>query len=110
MAIRELEKQEWQQYFSHLPQAGQYEEFQIEVISPRIGAQVDAAWEPFKNMKYDPSNDEIEILSPKVGHFIRSPQQVTVEANNSGAEIMEVIDKEQTKFIISLRTAKKLER
>ena len=110
MAVRELQKAEWQQYFSHLPEGGRYEEFQLEVISPHIGAQVDANWEPFQDMRYDPSNDEIEITSPKVGHFIRHPQSVHVDTNAVGAEVVEVVDDEQTKFVISLRPAKQLER
>lgn len=110
MAVRELQKAEWQKYFSYIPAGGCYEEFQLEVISPQIGAQVDADWEPFKEMRYDPSNDEIEIISPKVGHFIRHPQAVHVDTNTLGAEVVEVIDDEQTKFVISLRPAKQLER
>ncbi|MGA1191920.1 MAG: DUF5335 family protein [Bdellovibrionota bacterium] len=110
MAVRELQKAEWQKYFSHMPAGGCYEEFQLEVISPQIGAQVDADWEPFKDMRYDPSNDEIEITSAKVGHFIRHPKAVHVDTTPVGAEIVEVIDGDQTKFVISLRPAKQLER
>lgn len=93
-----------------MPEGGRYEEFQIEVISPQFGAQVDAEWEPLQDMHYDSSNDEIEIASPKVGHFIRHPQTVYVDRNAAGAAVVEVIDGEQTKFVISLRPAKQLER
>ena len=105
MTIKQLSKDKWSSFFSSFPKGGQYEEVHIEAISDKIGDQIDAEWEPLKEICFDASNNELEITTQNVGHFIRAPSEVYVDETSSKQMMIEVLDSEGTKYILRIRNA-----
>ena len=104
MAVRKLEKDEWQRYFDavsrHLPAA----EVEIEVIGPEIGDQRAVAWVPWHGITYDGNSDVVEVVTDSLDHMIQKPQEIFVDDTDTGISSVEVIDGDGNKQIIRLRT------
>ncbi len=104
MAVRKLEKAEWEKYFDEVSKKLGAKEVQIEVVNEEIGDQVETAWQPIIGLSYDPKDDEFEVAAEKHDHLIPHPVEIYVEEDVDGLKRVEVIQEDGTKQIISLRT------
>ncbi|HIE59777.1 MAG TPA: hypothetical protein EYH43_03080 [Persephonella sp.] len=108
MAIRKLEKSEWETYFSNWDKKyrdGQFpkKEVQIEIINPEIGDQVETQWQKLVGLAYDTKDDDFEVVAERHDHLIHKPTEIYVDEENGDLKVVEVIQWDGTKHIISLR-------
>ena len=52
---------------------------EIEVVSLRLGDQVEAEWLPLLGIAYDPNDDIVEIALEGLDHLIPNPREIYVE-------------------------------
>jgi hypothetical protein len=104
MAVRELEKTQWQRYFDRMSKALPGESAEIEVASIELGDQVEAGWVPVLGITYDPKDDALDIeLDGVAGHRISKPVQIYVDDGVDGLDNFEVIDHAGVHHIVQLR-------
>ncbi|WP_457638928.1 DUF5335 domain-containing protein [Persephonella sp.] len=113
MAVRKLEKSEWESYFNEFDKKyreGQIpaKEVQIEIVNDEIGDQVETWWQPLIGLAYDPKDDEFEVAAERHDHLIHKPVEVYVDEDVDGLKAVEVIQADGTKHIIKLRTPEAL--
>ena len=111
MAIRKLEKSQWEDYFNEWDKKyreGVYpkKDVQIEIVHPEIGDQVETHWQPLIGLDYDPKDDEFEVAAERHDHLIHKPLEIYVdEEENGDIKVVEVIQDGDYKHIITLRPA-----
>ncbi|RMG55652.1 MAG: hypothetical protein D6717_07670 [Gammaproteobacteria bacterium] len=93
MAIRELERDHWKDYFDHFSSVSGTELVEVEVAGLDIGDQVEAEWLPLAGISYDPKDDVLTIDAGEVlQHMVRSPRVIRVDEDDSGIHSFEVED------------------
>ncbi len=113
MAVRKLEKSQWESYFDEFDKKyreGQVpaKEVQIEIVNEEIGDQVETWWQPLVGLSYDPKDDEFEVAAEKHDHLIHKPVEIYVDEDVDGLKTVEVVQEDGTKHIIKLRTPQAL--
>jgi Family of unknown function (DUF5335) len=76
---------------------------EIEVVSLRLGDQVQAHWLPLLGIAYDPHDDIVEVALEGLDHLIPKPRDVYVEEGAGGLAALEIVDSDDVKQIIKLR-------
>ncbi|MDQ7056898.1 MAG: DUF5335 domain-containing protein [Persephonella sp.] len=113
MAVRKLEKSEWESYFDKFDKKyreGQVsaKEVQIEIVNEEIGDQVETWWQPLIGLSYDPKDNEFEVAAERHDHLIHRPVEIYVDEDVDGLKTVEVVQEDGTKHIIKLRTPEAL--
>lgn len=103
MATVKLDKGVWQTYFDRVTKLVEGKQTEIEVMSLKLGDQIEAEWVPLLGMTYDPKNDLVEVLLEGLDHLIRHPRDIYVDEGPTGLTSMEVIDTDDVRQIIRLR-------
>jgi hypothetical protein len=104
MAVRELEKTQWQRYFDLMSKALPGKSAEIEVASIELGDQIEARWVPVVGITYDPKDDALDIeLDGVAGHRISKPVRIYVDDGVDGLDNFEVIDHQGVHHIVQLR-------
>ncbi len=110
MAVRKLEKSEWEDYFNEFDKKYREglippKEVQIEIVNEEIGDQIETWWQPLIGLAYDPKDDEFEVAAERHDHLIHKPIEIYVDEDVNGViTAVEVIQADGTKHIIKLRT------
>jgi hypothetical protein len=104
MATRKLDKKEWRSFFDRVSSTLEGKEAEIEVVSLRLGDQVEAEWLPLLGIAYDPHDDLVEVALEDLDHLIPKPRELYVEEGPGGLAALEVVDSDDVKQIIKLRT------
>lgn len=103
MAIRRLERDDWDG-FCMLATWGYFgRQVSIEVPSLDIGAQPEAQRSRLIGMSYDPKSDVLQVLLGEVSHLVRGPRDLYVDEESLGAVCLEVVDAEGIRQILTLR-------
>ncbi len=113
MAVKKLEKSEWESYFNEFDKKyreGQIpaKEVQIEIVNDEIGDQVETWWQPLVGLSYDPKDDEFEVAAERHDHLIHKPVEIYVDEDVDSLKTVEVIQEDGTKHIIKLRVPEAL--
>lgn len=108
MAIKEIEKNEWQNYFDTFSKKYLKDEepeyVEITVLDDSAGAQLESNWMPLRGITYDDKNDLLEIELDKLKRLIRHPEKIYVDEADTGWLLsFEVIQRDGTKDIIETR-------
>lgn len=108
MALKKLDKAEWQGLFDHLSKILVGKRAEIETASLDWGDQIEAEWLPFLGITYDPKNDLVEIVleSPKrenIDHLIRHPREIYIDVGGAGFRSMAIVDGDGVMQIVTLR-------
>ncbi len=108
MPIREVEKEEWQNYFDTFSKKYLKDEepeyVEITVLNDSNGVQLESNWMPLRGITYDDKNDLLEIELDKLKRLIRYPEKIYVdEADNGWLLSFEIIESDGTKNIIETR-------
>jgi hypothetical protein len=103
MAIRKLEKAEWQRYFDRISKAMTGKRAEIEIASLALGDQIEAEWLPLIGIAYDPKDDILEIALDGVDHLIPHPHEIHVDETGILLTSLEVIDRDGVSQIVQLR-------
>ncbi|WP_138429836.1 DUF5335 family protein [Fodinibius saliphilus] len=108
MAIKEIEKKEWGEYFNSFSKKYLKDEepeyVEIRVLSDSMGAQQATTWVLLKGITYDAKGDLLDIRLEDSSHIIHKPKEIYVTENKDGWILnLEVIQEDGTKDIIETR-------
>jgi Family of unknown function (DUF5335) len=103
MATRKLDKKEWRSFFDRFSTTLDGKQAEIEVVSLRLGDQVQADWLPLLGIAYDPNDDIVEVALEGLDHLIPKPREVYVEERAGSLAALEIVDRDDVKQIIKLR-------
>jgi hypothetical protein len=103
MATRKLDKKEWRSFFDRFSTTLDGKQAEIEVVSLRLGDQVQADWLPLLGIAYDPNDDIVEVALQGLDHLIPKPREVYVEERAGSLAALEIVDSDDVKQIIKLR-------
>jgi hypothetical protein len=103
MAVRKLDKAEWQAYFDRISKVLVGKRAEIEVASLALGDQIEAEWLPLLGIAYDPKDDVLEIALEGDDHLINKPQEIYVDSEGIELTSVEVIDGNGARQIVQLR-------
>jgi hypothetical protein len=103
MAVQELQKSEWRDFFDRVSKTLVGKRAEIEVIGLVVGDQIEVEWLPILGIAYDPKDDLIEISLDGLDHLIKKPQKVSVDLRAEGLTSMQVIDGDGLSQIVKLR-------
>ncbi|WP_233556327.1 DUF5335 domain-containing protein [Noviherbaspirillum sedimenti] len=104
MSIAKLQKEAWRPYFDAMSKELAGKTAEIAVDSLKLGHQIEAEWLPLYGLVYDPKSDIFEVVMEGLDHMIAHPQEVYVDVDASGLNSVEVIDEDDVRQIISLRS------
>ena len=109
-ATRVIPCEEWETFFDEytrrfLSPSGEAEETAfIEVMSPSLGVQVEAARVPLLGMAYDPKSNAFELVLANVDHLSYYPTEIAVLEEDDGfISALEVTRLDGTQEIVQLQ-------
>jgi hypothetical protein len=103
MALTQLAKPRWQDYFDHVSKTLGAKLVEVEVTGLGLGAQVQADWLPLIGLSYDPHNDMLSVVLEGIVHNIQHPKQIHVEQDVETLHSVEVVDAEGERHILILK-------
>jgi hypothetical protein len=103
MTVRKLDKNEWKPFFGGLSKVLGAKQAEIEVLSLRLGDQVEAEWLPLVGLTYDHKDDVLDVALEGLDHLIPKPREIYVEDGGVGLASLAVVDAEGTRHVIKLR-------
>jgi hypothetical protein len=103
MTTRKLDKKQWRTFFDRVTKMLEGKRAEIEVVSLRLGDQVEAEWLPLLGIAYDPNDDIVEIALEGLDHLIPNPREIYVEEGRETVEALEVVDADDVRQIVRLR-------
>jgi hypothetical protein len=103
MTTHKLDKRQWPTFFDGVTRMLEGKRAEIEVLSLRLGDQVEAEWLPLLGIVYDPKNDIVEVALDGLDHMIRKPREIYVEDGAQGLLALEIVDADDVRQIIKLR-------
>lgn len=108
MAIRRLEKRDWQVFFDGYSrktlQDDQPEYGDLRLLSKELGNVQGTTWLPILGITYDPSGDVLEVQLEDLDHMIQHPREIYIDEDDRGVvQSLEVVQKGGDKQIIEIR-------
>lgn len=108
MAIKRIERNEWQKYFDNFSKNflkdDQPEYAEIRILNESMGAQPATQWLLLKGITYDEKGDLLDIQFDNFNRMIQHPREIYVDENSDGWVMsFEVIESDGTKDIIETR-------
>jgi hypothetical protein len=103
MAVRKLDKKEWQAFLDRVSKILTGTQAEIEVTSLALGDQIEAEWLPLIGLVYDPKDDIIEVALEGLDHMIPRPREIYVDVGSAGLLSLEIVDADGVKQIVKLR-------
>lgn len=89
---RKLEKTEWQSFLQRVSKELTGKRAEIEVLSAKLGDQIEAEWVALLGVAYDPKSDIIEVALDGLDHMITKPQELYAEEAAGHLVNLEVVD------------------
>jgi hypothetical protein len=108
MALTQLAKPEWQDYFDGVSKVLGAKLVEIEVAGLGLGDQVEVNWLPLIGLSYDPRGDVLAVIVEGIEHNIQHPKQIYVEQDVEGLYSIEVVDTVEEHHILLLKDPLKL--
>ncbi|KRA84010.1 DUF5335 family protein [Altererythrobacter sp. Root672] len=102
MAVRSIDKSQWNAFLAGLSDALIGKRAEIEVGSLDLGDQILVERLPLVAISYDPRDDLISVRLESLDHLIRSPRELYVDVGLGGLSYLEVVDGEGARQIIKL--------
>ena len=103
MAIRKLDKSEWNKFFDSMSRPLENRQAEIEVASLAVGDQIEADWLPLIGITYDPKDDLLEVALEGVDHLIEKPREIHVDDTGAELSSVEIVDRDGNTQIVRLR-------
>jgi hypothetical protein len=100
---RTIPKAEWRTFFDGLSAEVIGKRAEIEAASLDIGDQIVAEWLPLHGITYDSRDDRIDIALAGLNHVILHPQQILIEEDESGVEIIAAVSADGTQQVVRLK-------
>ena len=103
-SLRTIPKTEWRSFFDRMSQALLGKWAEIEVASMDLGDNIVAEWVPMIGITYDSRDDLLDVALDRANHLIRHPKEILVEEDETGLKSVAVLDGDNTRQIVNLRT------
>ncbi|SEL53031.1 DUF5335 domain-containing protein [Nitrosovibrio tenuis] len=103
MALTQLAKSRWQDYFDHVSKALPTKLVEVEVAGLGLGDQVEVDWLPLLGLSYDPKDDVLTVMVEGIEHNIWHPKQIHVDQDVESLHSMEVVDAAGEHHILLLK-------
>ena len=103
MALTQLAKPHWKDYFDRVSKVLGPKLVELEVASLGLGDQVELDWVPLIGLTYDPKSDILSVMVEGIEHNIQHPQQIHVEQNVETLHSIEVDDASGAHHILLLK-------
>jgi hypothetical protein len=103
MALTQLAKPRWKDYFDLVSKVLGSKLVELEVASLGLGDQVELDWVPLIGLTYDPKSDILAVAVEGTEHNIQHPQQIHVEQNVETLHSIEVDDASGAHHILLLK-------
>jgi hypothetical protein len=103
MTTRKLDKRQWPTFFDGVTRMLEGKRAEIDVVSLRLGDQVEAEWLPLLGIAYDSKDDIVEVALDGLDHLIPKPREIYVEDGAQGLLALEIVDADDVRQIIKLR-------
>jgi len=103
MALTQLAKSRWQDYFDRVSKALGAKLVEVEVTGLGLGAQVEVDWLPLIGLSYDPRDDILAVMTEGIEHNIRHPKQIHVEQDIDDLCSIEAVDAAGERHILLLK-------
>ena len=103
-SLRTIPKTEWRSFFDRMSQALLGKLAEIEVASMDLGDNIVAEWVPMIGITYDSRDDLLDVALDRANHLIRHPKEIVVEEDENGLKSVAVLDGDDTRQIVNLRT------
>src|SRR5215467_8024417 len=100
-----IDRLEWERYCNTVSKALAESDAEVEVISPEIGAQVEAEWLPFIGISYDPNDDIFDIALEGVDHIIEHPRALSAAGGAASLSSLDITDGDGVHHLVRLRDA-----
>jgi hypothetical protein len=103
----ELPHESWSAFFDRMTDRMRGQLIEIEVVGLEIGAEIDAEWSPLNGVSYAPHDDVLYVFTEiggAVEHAIEQPRQIYFGLGTAGIEQVVVLDAEERKYFLRLRT------
>jgi Family of unknown function (DUF5335) len=92
MALRELDKPEWQTFCDDLSKALRDDFSQTEIASLAVGEEVATEWVPLSGITYDRHSDAFEMILDGLEHWVRAPKLLYIDEGRHGVTALDIID------------------
>jgi hypothetical protein len=103
-SLRTIPKTEWRSFFDRMSQALLGKLAEIEVASMDLGDNIVAEWVPLIGITYDSRDDLLDVALDRANHLIRHPKEIVVEEDEAGLKSVAVLDGDDTRQIVNLKT------
>ena len=103
-SLRTIPKTEWRSFFDRMSQGLLGKWAEIEVASMDLGDNIVAEWVPMIGITYDSRDDLLDVALDRANHLIRHPKEILVEEDENGLKSVAVLDGDDTRQIVNLRT------
>jgi hypothetical protein len=103
MALIQLAKSQWQNYFDRISKELGAKLVEVEVTGLKLGDQLEVDWLPLLGLSYDPKDDIMVVFVEGIEHNIQHPKQIDVEQDIEGLYSMEVVDDSGEHHIMLLK-------
>lgn len=108
MAVKKIEKEEWQSFFDAFSKKylkdEQPEYAEICVLSKESGSQPETGWLPLEGITFNAKDNILYIRVEDLNRMIWNPAEIYIDEDEDGwIESMEVVESDGTKDIVQLR-------
>jgi len=105
MALTQLAKSRWQDYFDRVSKSLGAKLVEVEVTGLGLGDQIQADWLPLIGLSYDPKDDVLAVALEGIEHNIQHPKQIHVEQDIEDLYSIEAVDAAGDHHILVLKNA-----
>ncbi len=103
MALTQLAKPQWQDYFDRVSKVLGAKLVELEVTGLGLGDQVEVDWLPLIGLSYDPKGDVLAVMVEGIEHNIQHPKKIHVEQDMESLYSIEIVDAEGEHHILLLK-------
>ena len=106
MAATQIDREAWAPFLETIEGSLVGKQAEIEVVSLRLGDQVQAEWIPLIGIAYDRKNHLIEIALDNLDHLVTSPRELFVDYGvGESIAALEIIEEDGTRQIVKFKEA-----
>ena len=98
-----LPQVEWPGFFDRVSTALLGKWAEIEVTSLRLDDEIVAEWVPFFGIRYNRSNDMLDVTLDRSSHHIPHPREILLAETSEGLSSIAIVDADGSTQVIRLR-------
>ncbi len=113
MALKRIDRSEWQDFFDKVSKSMKDQQAEIEVAAFSVFDQIEAEWLTIIGISYDPKDDIISVYlenekGDNLDHLIHRPEKVEVYYKDDAITEFSILSNDGSDTIIRLKSPLKL--